>query len=348
MGDFHFYQDTLSRLDYSLATYVNDVAAHVIGAITPVATNLLILYVILWGWSTMRGVISEPVTDGVVRIVRLALIVGIALNVGRYNSYLSDMLWSSPEALAGYLASGYSNSSTNTQYLDQLFSQIYDLGDAFWQKAHGASSAVGFPDMGLIVIALLVWMAGALATGFSFFLLAISKIALAVLLGVGPIFILMTMFEPTKRFFDVWIGQALNYVFLVMLTAAAIKLVMTIVQAYLTAASNASVLVDPAVDQALAAIVLSTMGFLVMMQLPSIASALGGGVAIGTLGAVGWAYGKTTGSMVALRPTNIRRSLNKARADIRIAGSATKAVGGSPLAVYRKVTGGRKNRVARG
>lgn len=349
MDGFHFYQDTLSRVDGSLTTYVNDVASNVIVAITPVASTLLAIYVMLWGWSTLRGVISEPVTDGIGRIVRLSVIVAIALNVGRYNTYLADMLWRSPEVLAGFVASGHESGVTNTQYLDALFTQIYDLGDAYWQKGQGiASGGVGFPDVGLLIIALLVWVAGAVATGFSFFLIVIAKIALAILLGVGPIFILMTIFEPTRRFFDVWIGQALNYVFLVMLTSAAIKLVMSIIKAYLAAADQAGVLVDPAVNQALPPIVLSGMAFLVMMQLPSIASALGGGVAMGTLGAINWAYGKASGSMAAMRPTELRRALNKARSDVRIASGTAKAVGGAPLAVYRKVAGVRKNRVSRG
>ena len=170
--------------------------------------------------------------------------------------------------------------------------------------------------------------------------------ALAIILGVGPIFVLLTIFEPTKRFFDAWIGQALNYVFLTMLTAGAIKMMMTIIQTYLTASSGA--LADPSISQALPIIGLCIMVFLVMMQLPSIGSALGGGVAIGTLGAVGWAYGKTKGGITAMRPTNLRRSMNKARSDYRIAKGAAAATAGMPKAVYRKITGASRNRVAAG
>jgi len=157
--------------------------------------------------------------------------------------------------------------------------------------------------------------------------------------------VLLIMFEPTKRFFDAWLGQALNYVFLVILSAASIKLIMAILQAYLTDASGA--LADPALDQALPAIVFSIIGALVMVQMPSKASALGGGVAIATLGAVGWAYGRSKGGMVAMRPTNLRRSFNKARSDVRIVRDSAKATAGMPMAVYRKVTGANKNRISR-
>ena len=164
----HFFENTFTNVNDALTTYVSDVASNVIGAITPTATTLLLIYVMLWGWVMMRGMITEPVTDGINRIVRLSLIVGVALNVGRYNQYLSDMLWNTPDAMAGYIASGFSDGTTNMQYLDNLWSQIYDVGDAFWQKANGSSGVSGvFPDIGMIVISILIWVAGAAATAYA-------------------------------------------------------------------------------------------------------------------------------------------------------------------------------------
>ena len=117
--------------------------------------------------------------------------------------------------------------------------------------------------------------------------------ALAILLGLGPIFILMTLFDATKRFFDAWLGQALNYVFLVVLTAAASKLILAIIGTYMGAPGVRAAMSDPSTILAIPAIAFSIIGFLVMMQLPSKASALGGGVAISTLGAVGAAWSRT-------------------------------------------------------
>ena len=341
----HFYEDTFNNINAALTTYVSDVATNIIAAITPTTTTLLIIYVMLWGWAMMRGMITEPVTDMINRIMRLTLIIGVALNVGRYNEYLSDFLWNTPDVMAGYISAGFSDGSTNTQYLDNLWSQIYDIGNAFWQTANASDSLV--PDVGMIIIAILIWCAGAAATAYAAFLLVLSKIALAIILGIGPIFILLIMFEPTKRFFDVWMGQALTYVFLVILTAASIKLMLAILLKYLVAFSSSGILANPAISQAFPAIILSVISFLVMMQLPSIASALGGGTAIGTLGAVGWTYGKATGGASAMRPTNLRRSYNKAAADVRIAAGAARATAGLPASVYRKLTGSSVNRLSK-
>lgn len=343
-SNFGFYSRMFTELSNALTSYVSNTAASVIGAITPVATTLVTIYVMLWGWSMMRGVISEPITDGVGRIVRLAVIVGVALQMGLYSGFFSDWLWNAPDALASYVGGG--NGTTNAAYLDGLMSKMYDFGDAYYQKAQANANAIGIPDLSMMAMAWAVWAVGVIATGYGAFLLALAKMGLAVALGVGPIFILLTIFEPTKRFFDAWIGQVVNYVFLVMLSAATIKLIMAILEKYLTDASG--VVADPALDQALPAIVFSIIGALALMQMPAMASALGGGVALGTLGAVSWAYGKTRSGMAAMRPTNLRRSYNRARSDVRIASNAAKATAGAPMAVYRKITGGTRNRVARG
>lgn len=346
-SEFHFYERTFNELNSSLTTYVSDVSTNVMSAIAPVAASLLGIYVILWGWAMLRGTISEPIGDGVGRIVRLSVITTVALTAGFYNGLLADMLWKAPDTLGSYVASGYSDGASNSQFLDKLMSEIYDMGDAYWQHANANSGLSGIPDIGETAVAVLLWGVGILATGYGAFLLALSKMALALLLGVGPIFILMTIFEPTKRLFDSWIGQSLNYVFLAMLTAGTIKLMLTILKTYMTDAGAFNVAAAPSISQAMPAFALCLIAALVMMQLPSKASALGGGVAISTLGAVGWAYDKGTGGLSAMRPTNMRRSLNKARSDVRIATGAAKTVAAAPAALYQKVTGGTRNRVAR-
>jgi len=343
-ADFHFYERAFSELNNALGSYVSTVATNVIQAITPTANTLLMIYVMLWGWAMMRGMIQEPVLDGATRLIRLSVICSIALSIGNYSGYIADFLWNAPDELAAYVASGYSNSGSNIQFLDSLMSKMYDLGHAFWDSANATGSLI--PDLGMLTTAIMIWSAGLVATAYGAFLLALSKAALAIILGIGPIFVLLLIFEGTKRLFESWLNQALNYVFLVVLTAAAIKLILTILQKYLLEASGSGLLADPSPSQALPAIGFCIISALVMMQLPSIAASLGGGTAISTLGAAAWVYGKARGGAAGLRPSNIQRSLHKARADARIVRGAARTTAGAPMAVYRRITGNRANRVA--
>lgn len=231
-----------------------------------------------------------------------------------------------------------------------MWGKAYDLGQAYYDKGYASSGWL--PDYGMIIAAWLVWFFGIVATGYAAFLLVLSKIVLAVALGVGPFFILCLIFEPSKRLFDAWMGQVLNYVFLVMLAAATIKLLFTIISLYLDAVFGAHAAAggaDPSYSEIFPMIALCAIGALALVQMPSVASALGGGVAVSSLGAVRWTYAKATGgasgALSAARPTNMRRAMNKARSDVRIAKNAATAVAGAPMAVYRKITGG--NRIRR-
>ena len=330
-SEFHFFADIFSHLNGALNTYVTDVATSIIGAIKPVATTLLAIYVMLWGWTMFRGMISEPITDGVTRIVRLSVIYSLALTIGTYNGFISDFLWNSPDALAQIVASGYSDSNSNVNFLDTLVGKVWDFGQGYWDKANASTGIL--PDMGLLLTAFLIWAAGLAATAYGAFLLALSKMALAILLGTGPIFVMLLFFEGTKRFFESWLGQALNYVILVVLAASAIKLILTILQKYLDA-NPASGAADPSIPAALPAIAICVIAALVMTQLPSIASALGGGASISSLGVVGWAYGKAInkagGTLAGMRPTTMRRNLNRLKADKDITVAVAKWAIGRP------------------
>ena len=67
---------------------------------------------------------------------------------------------------------------------------------------------------------------------YAMFLIALSSIALAVLLALGPLFIAMLFFDATKRFFSAWIAQLANYALITILTVMIAALLLQIVQSY--------------------------------------------------------------------------------------------------------------------
>jgi len=342
--DFHVYGDFFNHVDGALTSYVGDTASNVIDAISPVTQQMFILYVMLWGWLVMRGAVQELVLDGASRILRVGFILGIALNLGRYNTYVGDFFWQAPDALAAVVSGSDSDAVSTVNFLDNLFGQIYDVGNAYWQQASILNGNFGY-----FFLALGIWGAGIFATGYACFLVVLAKLFIACLLALGPIFIIMLFFESTKRLFDTWMGQLLNYMFMVVLTASVVKLILGILNAFVPAALAASEASadGPSMAAACSAMMLCIISGLVLLQVPSVASALGGGVAASTLGAVGYAYGRAKNTMGGLRPTAIRREKNRAMADLRIMRDTAKSAAAAPQAVYRRITGSDKNRVAR-
>lgn len=349
-SSFDFYTKHFEKLNDGLEAYWTGVAGEIATAITPVATTLLGIYIVLWGWSVMRGIVKEPFADGAFRILRLVTVLVLALKVGQYSGFLADMLWKTPEALGSIVAGGTSGAS-GVAFIDNLMSSFYDMGAVYNQKAYASSGLTGIPDLSLWFSGLAIWVVGIAVTGYAAFLFVLSKTALALLLGIGPIFILLTMFEPTKRFFDAWLGQTVNYVLMAVLVAGAVRLILSIAQTYLGSPAVIAAMGDPKINQILPVIAFGIIGMLVMMQVPSIASALGGGVAIGTLGAMGYAYGRAKGAMGSGRDLATGKTLSDMRGARRAKAINARWAASNPalpMAVYRKVTGGSQNRVARG
>lgn len=310
---FNFYTTLFSQVSNAMTSYVNDTASAVVAQFSNTAYTLLLIYMCFWGWSMMRGVIQEPVMDAMNRFMRLILIMTFAMNATYYGSYIVEFLFNLPDALASMVSGTPAN--TNVSFLDTTFSQMWDLGEAYLDKADADSTAF-IPDLSFWTMGWLIKIAGALMTLVAAFLYILSKIMLSTLLGVGGIFILATLFEPTKRFFDVWLGQALTFTFVSMLVAAVLKIIVTILSDWLTTNAGA-ISGDPSLADAIPPIIWSAIAFLALLQSPSVASALGGGVAMSTLGGIGWAYNKITGGLGSARNIATGKTLSDYRAQRR-------------------------------
>lgn len=310
-SDFDFFSTSYAHLSSVLNDYVSTTASTVVAAITPVATQLFTLYVIIYGISMLRGLVEEPITDFAMRTVRMAIILGFALNLGIYNAQVVSFLWNTPDAMAAFVTGTSTTGTSNMTYLDGLMSQFYNLGQQYWAYSSGATSL----DIGPKIVSVCIWLAGIVVTAYAAFLLILAKMALAVILGIGPIFILLLMFEGTKRFFEAWLGQALNYVFVVVLTSAAVKLILSLISAYMGNAAAAAA--TGAVSAAIPPLALGVIGALVLMQLSSVASALGGGVAISTLGAGNAIWSKARGAAGGAKNLASGKTLSDMRAQRR-------------------------------
>jgi len=127
----------------------------------------------------------------------------------------------------------------------------------------------------LFVGAICIWMA---------YLYCLSIVAVGLLLAVGPLFIIGLMFETTKRFFEAWVAQLSNYGLIIVIASVAAKLLLFTLNQYASAAvaQGAAITVAESIQLCLA----SGFILIIMKQVPTIAAALGGGVALSTFNAL--------------------------------------------------------------
>lgn len=298
-----FLNDFLTKFDTAVVTYWQSLVSNVISAISPIATSLLGIYIIIWGWSMLRGHIQEPVLDGLGRLTRLAMIVSVALSVGYYNSILANWISQTPDYLASLGTSGGGGTSaTLTQYADQVAEQLLQIWDAMSKGFASTGWTTAMSALPTLIVGVLMFVAILLLLIYIVFLLILSKMAVAILIGVGPIFVLSLIFESSKNWFSMWWAQVLNYSFLALLAGAAGALVLQFIMQYLTAANlpNAIATGQGFTSAMVPPIALAGIGSLLLVQTPSMASGLAGGIAISTLGAFGQAVGGSYGRVLGM------------------------------------------------
>ncbi|MDW5378833.1 type IV secretion system protein [Halomonas sp. HP20-15] len=307
MASTNLFEAIFDKVDQALDTYITSTAGDIISFITPIFTSLLIIWIAIWGYMMMFGKASEPLQDGVFRILRIGFIITLGLTVGTYTDLVVDFLAKGPETIASVITGSPTGTSAAT--LDSLFSKVFEVSQAAWKKG-----GIMNGNFGMYLISIIVLVVGAALSLVVAFLILLSKIMTTVLLAIGPLFIIMLLFNSTQRFFESWLGMVMNFGFILILAAAIGQLMTSLADSFISSmGANASALANLG-DASMLCIVFA-LCILVVRQVPSVASALGGGVALATQGAIGSA-------MNAMRPSTIRRQYRGLQRDARYAGRA--------------------------
>lgn len=286
MGFFAEFNLWLTNL---LARYIADNTAAFARLLEPVIVTLGVFYVVIWGYLQLVGKIEEPFITGVKRLLTLALVFGVSLQFWLYNEVIVDTFFTAPAALVA----GVIGAPDAVSIVDEIFFDGDDAASLLLAKGGFFDDAFTFYLAGFAVYVIV-----GLTAVYTMFLLALSKIALSVLIALGPIFIALLLFESTKRFFESWIAQLSNYAFLTILTVMVAALMLQVV----SEAAQAAVATGGGIEiaHALKVCVAAALTFLIMKQVPAMAQGLASGVALSSLGAVsqlvGLGWGATRGA----------------------------------------------------
>ena len=292
MITFDIAATVLAHIDNNIEVFMTSTLTNVMGSVKPFAISVMASYLGYLGYLIWFGLLNEPIQTLFWRLIKLSIVFAFVTNPSLYNQFIGDWLSKLPEALAGLVLDGQTNNTSS--FLDGLLAQFYDARNIMSVMAYKNSNTFGIPNIDFIIAGWLVLGAGIVLILHALFILIMAKMAIAILLSVGPIFIFMVNFQSTRKFFDAWIGQILTFSFSIMLLTAVLKLVLVLLQEYLLKATvlMAKTGVDPTIDQIVPVLILQGIAFCVLWQVPSVASALGGGVGLSTLGVAGATFNK--------------------------------------------------------
>ncbi|RYC23161.1 type IV secretion system protein [Ciceribacter ferrooxidans] len=255
-----------------LETFVSDGTSNISEWASGPLTVGVTLYVVLYGYLVLRGSVPDPILDFAFRAIKLAIIVMLVKNATDYQTYVSNIFFDLlPREISQALNTGMAPSASA---FDSLLDKGQNCAKEIWARGSWPIDIVTGVG-GMMVIA-----ASFIVAGIGYIVSLYARLALAIVLAIGPVFVALAMFQSTRRFTEAWIGQLANFVILQVLVVAVGSLLITCIETTFTAIEGYSdVLMRPI---ALCAICLAAL--YVFYQLPNIASALASGGASLTYG----------------------------------------------------------------
>lgn len=274
MAGFNFFNPIFAKFDSLTASFATDVSSKLIITLTPVLMAGLTVGFIVYSLAIIRGAIDTPLNDFIWRCFKIGVIVSIASTGGMYQSEIADAIMHTPDALAAALVTEPASTSTAGNILDIAAEKGFDVAaKAFDQASFFSGDGLTYMAFGVLAILASVALAG---IGGAFLILA--KVAIAILVALGPLFIFALLWQSTHRFFELWTAQILNYGLLIVLCSAVFMLLMKMFGDYMEGIEFDGV--TNIVYALGGACMISVASVLLLLQMPSIASGLAGGTGL--------------------------------------------------------------------
>jgi type IV secretion system protein VirB6 len=272
MGFFAEFNAWLTTL---LDDYIHQYTVQMAAILEPALVTLGTLYVLIWGFLHIAGRIEEPVLEGLKRIAILSVVFAIGLDLWLYDTVIVETFYRAPAALAGRLV----GTNDFVTIVDSILFRGDDVATALLAKA-----GVFHGNFSFYFAAIAVYVVIVITAVYTMFLLTLSRIALSVLLAIGPLIVPLFLFQSTRRFVEAWFAQLATYAFVAVLAGLVAALMMHLIDQAAAQAQAAGGGIQ--IAQAVRVCIAAGFTFLVMRQVLPMAGGLASGVALSTFGIV--------------------------------------------------------------
>jgi type IV secretion system protein VirB6 len=183
------------------------------GALLPALTIGLTLYIAVFAIGLLTGRTRLGVSALTPRMLTLGLVLTFATSWVAYSQVVWNLTTGAPDEIAGVLT-GTKGSATEIfgNRIDMVFGAIAEAAEAGKQaaQANAAAAQQGAQATGQVVSGNftptnLMWLGALLLLLGTVGVLVTARIALAVLLAVGPIFVVFALFSGTRGLFVGWL-----------------------------------------------------------------------------------------------------------------------------------------------
>lgn len=268
-----------TQFDSVLSTYVLGVVSSLMRGIAPIALSALTLWVALYGWAVLRNEVPETVPTFLWKVFKIVLVFAFALQSAVYISNVAET--------ANALATGVAATFLPAAADPTTITSPYALLDAFNDKASklvlDLLKEAGITRLDLMFAAVVCSIGNVVFLCVALFVVTLTKLVMAFVIAVGPVFVLCLAWRPTARFFDSWLSMLLNTVVLAWFAFFALGLSVYLGDALVQAVNDQGGFLGPTfnvVGESLRYCIVMVLMAIVCFQAPGLAAALTGGAVV--------------------------------------------------------------------
>lgn len=276
----NFVTDTLTAVDQVIAHFVHTVYFQLMQHHRGTFTLLATFYILLLGYRFTVHTLSADLNTLSRHLIVLVIVYGLMMNWSLYQLFIYNIFTNEPGHLAQMLVNA-SGPFLQSKTVGYALNQVYSTGmNAANQLFNVFSLRLFCCSIAMIGFTFLCCLA---ALG----LLIYAKLAMAIGLALGPLFIPFLLWESTRGWFVSWLRKLFNFALIPVITAGILALMLSIMNLVLPDLHQQAVKGEPDFFTITLFGGLSLMtAFLLKQSLP-IASSLSGGLTLAALGQVG-------------------------------------------------------------
>lgn len=181
---------------------------------------MILLYIILKGYGIATGVIEQHKQELFRFCIRVGGIYMFAMNWDFFSFYVRDLFVVGSETIATKLMLAFNKQAAGSsinQGIQNVLNEILKLGCDLFEAGSLRKLTPYFAGM-------MIFLSGSITLGLAFIEIVTAKLMMAILLCTAPLFILFTLFDQTKPFFERWLGLLAGFSFVLIFVSGVIGL----------------------------------------------------------------------------------------------------------------------------
>lgn len=281
-------ESLISHVDSIILGFVQGSFGSLTATIQTLWRLMFIVFIAVYGYKVIiSGRFSA--SDLVWHCLKIILLLVVATEWDTFFLFIYNMATDMPSDIAGILiasaADNIGSGANDENSANQALSLFFDRGMAVSSKL---LEGAGWSDFGQYMYAGMVWLGTIGLAGYSTMLIVLSKLAVAILLAVGPVFILLLIFANTKSLFEGWMRTLLNYAVVPIFVYALLALILMLIEQPLTILEQNSNTNSELLSYIGPFLLTAIVSILLLSQILNMAASITGGVSLSTMGTGAW------------------------------------------------------------